>query len=179
MAAFLLDYLEDTFKTPDEIKSVLRLPTLGVIVRLGGGKSAARLAATSNPDSPTIESYRLLAANIQFSAKDNLNTLLITSAGPAEGKSITVAHLGLAMAYQGLRVVLLDTDLRRPTLHEIFDVPNTIGLTTALQQEQPDLEGFLQDTNVQGLRLLTCGPRLRQSRRNAWFRGFHASTARS
>jgi len=158
MAAFLLDYLEDTFKSPDEIRSALRLPTLGAVLKHPGGKSVAKLVATSHPDSPATESYRLLAANIQFAAENSLKSLLIASAGPDEGKTFTAAHLGLAMAYQGLRVVLLDTDLRRPTIHQIFDVPNTMGLTTALLRERPELEGFLQNTNVPGLRLLTSGP---------------------
>lgn len=63
------------------------------------------------------------------------------------------------MAYEGLRVVIVDTDLRRPTLHQIFTLPNTTGLTTALQQERPEVMTFLQDTHVKGLRLLTAGPK--------------------
>ncbi len=158
-AAFLLDYLDDTLKNPDDIKNSLDLTTLGAVTQIEGESPEQKLVAGLQPKSPTAEAYRILRTNIQFSALDNPpRTLMITSSSPSEGKSTTLANLGLVMAQQGQRVILMDTDLRRPTLHRLFQLPNSIGLSNALLQVQPDLDSLLQDTRYENLQVLTTGP---------------------
>jgi succinoglycan biosynthesis transport protein ExoP len=158
-AAFLLDYLDDTLKTPDDIKQTLDLSTLGAVTQIDGESPEQKLVAGLQPKSPTAEAYRILRTNIQFSALDNPpRTLMITSSGPSEGKSTTLANLGIVMAQQGQRVILLDTDLRRPALHRLFQLPNSIGLSSALLQVQPDLDSLLQETRYENLQVLTTGP---------------------
>ncbi len=105
------------------------------------------------------EAYRVLRTNLQFAAVDRrMRTLTVTSPAPSEGKSITAANLAAALALADKRVVLLDADLRRPRQHRIFGLRNNIGLTTALVDEHPALDEILQQTTVQGLRVLTSGP---------------------
>lgn len=116
------------------------------------------LVAVAQPRSPAAEAYRTLSANIRFgSVERHLQTLLFTSPGPDDGKSTTLANLGVTVAQGGGRVVLVDCDLRRPRLHDIFDLPNRAGLTTALTDEESgDL--LVQQTPIGGLRVLTSGP---------------------
>ena len=101
----------------------------------------------------------MLRTNLQFASVDRpLRTLLITSPAPSEGKSLTAANLGVALAQAGRRVVLVDTDLHRPRQHRVFGLRNNAGITSALLQEPPVLDGLLQETQVENLRVLTSGP---------------------
>jgi capsular exopolysaccharide synthesis family protein len=84
--------------------------------------------------------------------------MLITSALPGEGKSTTSANLAIAMAQTGRRVVLVDADLRRPTLHRVFDLPNATGLSTLFVMDNPSLAGLLRPTPIETLQLLPSGP---------------------
>jgi capsular exopolysaccharide synthesis family protein len=133
----LVEYLDDTIKTPDDVSRTLGQGTLGTIGRLT--KGGEELVVDAQPFSPGAEAFRVLRTNIRFSGVDRpLRTLLVTSPGPTEGKSIAVANLAVAMAQAGLSVVALDADLRRPRLHQLFDLdPSREGLTRAL------LEGSL------------------------------------
>src|SRR3989337_1665945 len=98
--------------------------------------TATQLIALRDPRSPAAEAYRALRTNIQFSSLDKpLRTLLATSTAPDEGKSTTIANLAVTMAQSEQRVVLVDCDLRRPTLHTLLEVPNTEGLTSLMLQE--------------------------------------------
>ncbi len=158
-AAFLLDYLDDTIKTPEDVQSATHLATLGAIARIEGETAADKLVTVSQPKSPNAEAYRILRTNLLFSAVDNPpRSLLVTSSSPGEGKSTTLANLGVVMAQQGQRVVLVDGDLRRPTLHRLFQVPNATGLTNALLNEHPTAAPFIQSTPVENLSILTSGP---------------------
>ena len=117
------------------------------------------LVTATLPKSPVAEAYRILRTNIQFSSLDNPpRTLLVTSPTPSEGKSTTLANLAVVMAQQGQRIVVVDTDLRRPTLHRLFQVPNHTGLTNALLHEQPAVEGICSQPRVENLAILTSGP---------------------
>ena len=158
--AFLIEYLDDTIKTSEDVSQTLGLPTLGAITRFRSTEEdGSPLIVAAHPRSPISEAYRTLRTNIQFSSLDRpLKTLLVTSANPLEGKSTTVANLATAMAQAGLSVIVVDSDLRRPTLHNFFKVPNSKGLTNALLQNNPNPDSFLQTTKVENLRLLTSGP---------------------
>jgi len=122
------------------------------------GHVSSPLIALRDPRSPAAEAYRTLRTNIQFSSLDKpLQTLLATSTAPDEGKSTTIANLAVTMAQAEQRVILVDCDLRRPTLHTLFDLPNDAGLTSLILAQE-DAEIPLQDTGVAGLSLLASGP---------------------
>ena len=115
------------------------------------------LIALRDPRAPAAEAYRTLRTNIQFSSLDKpLRTLMATSTAPDEGKSTTLANLAVTIAQAEQRVILVDCDLRRPTLHTLFDLPNEAGLTTMILAE--DVPPPLQETSVPGLTLLSSGP---------------------
>ena len=122
-----------------------------------GAPTESRLIALRNPRSPAAEAYRTLRTNIQFASLDKpLRTILATSSAPDEGKSTTIANLAVTIAQAEQRVILVDCDLRRPTLHTLFDVPNSAGLTSMMLQEEATPP--LQPTDVPGLMLLPSGP---------------------
>ena len=119
---------------------------------------AATLVAHIDPKSPAAEAYRTLRTSIQFAGLDHkCRSIVVTSSSPGEGKSTTVANFGVVLAQTGSRVCLVDSDLRRPTLHRIFGLGNSRGLTTALLDGLPFTE-VAQPTNVTGLSVLTSGP---------------------
>ena len=157
--AFLIEYLDDTIKTPDDVARTADLPTLASIAPIDGKTYPEKLIAAQRPLFPTVEAYRLLRTNIQFSSVDKpVRTLMVTSPSPTEGKSVTVANLAVVMAQSGLRVVAVDSDLRRPTLHKIFNLPSSHGLSDAILQANPPVSEHLQATEVENLWLLASGP---------------------
>jgi capsular exopolysaccharide synthesis family protein len=111
-----------------------------------------------NPKSPISESYRTLRTNIQFSAIDeDLKVLMVTSAGPGEGKSTTIANLAVAYAQSDKKVLLIDADLRKPTIHHTFIVTNRWGLTNLLTN-QAVIEEVIRSSSIPNLDILTSGP---------------------
>ncbi len=159
-AAFLIEYLDDTIKSPDDVARVSGLSTLGAIARLKDAGAQRQLIAWMSSKAPESEAYRTLRTNIQFSSVDRpIRTLVVTSSGPSEGKSTTAANLAIVMAQTGQKVVLVDADLRRPVLHKTFGVPNNVGITTALLAgDDVDLQSYLQPTEIDNLMILTSGP---------------------
>jgi capsular exopolysaccharide synthesis family protein len=117
------------------------------------------LVTITEPSAPASEAYRTLRTNLQFASLDNqLRTLLVTSPGPGEGKSTTLANLAVTMAQVEQRVIVVDCDLRRPHLHQVFSLSNEAGLTTMMVDDQALEHAPLQETDVKGLRLLSSGP---------------------
>jgi capsular exopolysaccharide synthesis family protein len=115
------------------------------------------LVTITDPRSPFSEAYRTLRTNLSFYSLDHpLRTLVVTSPAPNEGKSTTVANLAVTMAQSGRRTILVDCDLRRPTLHELFDLPISPGLTNLVLEEVTDPP--LQQTGIENLWLLSSGP---------------------
>lgn len=158
-AAYLMDYLDDTLKNPDDVEKITGLTTLGAVPRLESLGAGNELAALTEGQSAGREAYRVLRTNLQFAAVERpLRTLMVTSPGPSEGKSLTVANLAVALAQADRRVILLDTDLHKPRLHRLFGLRNNVGVTTALLEENPVADGLLQATTVPGLSVLTSGP---------------------
>ncbi|PDV99114.1 CpsD/CapB family tyrosine-protein kinase [Candidatus Chloroploca asiatica] len=123
-----------------------------------GSSPETTLITLRDPGSPAAEAFRTLRTNLLFSSLDRpLHTLLVTSTAPDEGKSTTLANLAVTMAQAEQRVLMVDCDLRRPSLHTIFGVPNERGLTSAvLAQDDGPLP--IQPTSVPGLHVLTSGP---------------------
>jgi len=157
--AFLLEYLDDTIKSPDDVDKAVGLNTLAGIGRIRADRFRDSLITAQHPRSPISESYRVLRTGLQFSSLGvPLRTIVVTSPSPVEGKSTTAANLAVVMAQEGRAVVLVDADLRRPVLHRVFEIGNKSGLSNLLLQDEPDLDGHLQPTGVDNLRLLNTGP---------------------
>jgi capsular exopolysaccharide synthesis family protein len=166
----VFEYLDDTVKTAADVSRVTGLVTLGTIERFrqaakgrrgpaDTGAASGQIVATADAYSPTGEAYRMVRTNLEFARSGRPNrTILITSAQPGEGKSTTSANLAMALAQTGRRVVLVDADLRRPSLHRIFDLPNSTGLSTLFVMEQPTVAGLLRPTPMETLLLLPSGP---------------------
>ena len=116
------------------------------------------LITQAEPKSAASEAYRMLRTNIQFAGLDQpVRSIVFTSAAPGEGKTTSVANFGVVAAEGGSRVCLIDSDLRRPTLHRVFGVTNTRGLTTALLHNLP-LADVAQPTRTPSLSVVTSGP---------------------
>ncbi|MGQ9586616.1 MAG: CpsD/CapB family tyrosine-protein kinase [Anaerolineae bacterium] len=117
------------------------------------------LITITNPRSPVAEAYRSLRTNLEFASLDHpLRSLVVTSPGPEEGKSTTLANLAVTAAQADKRVILVDCDLRRPRQHEIFGVDNSQGLTTLVVNERALEKPPLQEVGVENLWVLTSGP---------------------
>jgi capsular exopolysaccharide synthesis family protein len=120
-------------------------------------RNGAGLVMVQAPRSAAAEAYRTLSTNIQFSSLDrDVRTLLVTSVGADEGKSIVLANLAITMAESGRRVVVVDCDLRHPALHQVFGLPDQPGLTTMMLDES--LAPPLQVTSVANVSLIAAGP---------------------
>jgi capsular exopolysaccharide synthesis family protein len=160
--AFLRDYFDDSVRTKEDLERAGGgLPVLGVIPTLQGwkDKSATIVDSLTAPTSPVAESYRALRTSIQFAGMDRpIRRLQITSPSAEEGKTTTVANLGVALAATGQKVVIVDCDLRRPRVHEFFGMSNEVGVTSLLLGRST-LSEVCQDVPEQeGLALLASGP---------------------
>jgi succinoglycan biosynthesis transport protein ExoP len=158
---FLIEYLDDRVRSPEQIDKVLKLPVMGLIAKMGNGyhgTGKSRLIAVREPRSPVVEAFRSLRTNIQFAGVDQpIRTLLVTSAGPSEGKSTIAANLAVVMAQAGLKVVLFDGDLRRPTIHKQFNQANRAGLTDVIMRDPSQWSGITIASGVPNLSLLLSG----------------------
>lgn len=155
-AAFLIDTLDDTIKSPDEISRILGLPVLGLIASHSIDDGCPIVLA--QPRSPVAEAFRSLRTNIQFASVDrSLSTILVTSPSPSEGKSTVAANLGAVLAQGGRRVAVVDADLRCPRVHEKFGLPNRSGMSSLFVRPVEELNGALQNTSFDGLYAITSG----------------------
>jgi succinoglycan biosynthesis transport protein ExoP len=149
--AFFIEYLDTSVKTIDDVERSLGSPVLGVIPQNVG------ILLHEGAESPHAEAYRVLRTNLLFSRKDDkLNTVAVVSAGAGEGKSTTVFNLAAVFAQSGQRVIVVDSDLRRPTLHKMLRVTNNIGLTNYLLK-QNTLEEVIQTTSLPTLDFMASG----------------------
>lgn len=158
-ALFAFEYFNDLPRTPSEIEDLVGAPILGTVQRFNSGRGASQLVTASRPRSPMAESYRLIRTNIQFTNIDNPpRTVVVTSALPAEGKSTSAANLAEVFAQSGLSVTLIDGDMRRPSLHKIFDIDgHRDGLTSLLVGNQ--MNGNAPAVASQpNLRMIPSGP---------------------
>lgn len=116
------------------------------------------MISVKNPKSHAAEAFRTLRTNIQFSALDEeIKTIVITSTQPGEGKSTVISNLALTMAQSGKKVLLIDCDLRKPTIHKKLGVSNQAGLTTILSKEK-GLDEVIIASDIQNFNILTSGP---------------------
>ncbi len=149
--AFFIEYLDTSVKTIDDVERALGAPVLGVIPQNVGS------LLEEGEESPHAEPYRVLRSNMLFTKKDGkFNTFCVSSAGAGEGKSTTIFNLACAFAQNGQRVIIVDSDLRRPSLQRLFKVSNAVGLTNYLLR-QNSLEEVIQTTSLPTLDFLPSG----------------------
>lgn len=160
-AVLLLEYMDDTVKTVENAEKRVGVAGLATIERVTPVEHRRDgLVALLHPRSPIAEAFRVLRTNLEFSLLANPSgSIVITSPNPGEGKSTTAANLAVVMAQGGARVMLVDSDLRRPALHRFFDLPNSLGMTSLLLDHSLTLDDAAQPVeNVPGLEVLTSGP---------------------
>ena len=174
--AFFLEYLDNSFKIPEDVTQTLEIPFLGFVPRMSlegthiHGKSLQpETIVASAPKSIVSEAYRSLRTNISFSAlPEETNhasqtglALLVTSSEASEGKSCTVANLGIALAQSGKKTLIVDCDFRKPTMHRIFQINTKNGLADALTAAKQDKNarkrGSIKRTTVPNLDIIPCG----------------------
>ena len=155
--AFFLDYLDTAIQTPDDIERHAGIPCLG-FVPMTIDDTPGSIITIRKPKSPSSEAYRSLRSALKYASLDApIRTMCVSGAGASEGKSMTTANLAAVTAESGLRVIAVDTDLRRPSLHRLLEGDNEYGVTNVLAGDMP-LERALQPTLVDGLLLLATGP---------------------
>ena len=171
--AFLLDFLDDTIKTVDDVDRYINLPALALIPamrndkpRLRGNEApsdpneATALTMVKDVRSPIAEAYRHLRTSLLLSSAGTApRTILVTSSQPSEGKTTTAINTAFMLAQTGAKVLIIDCDLRRPRLHAHFNIPNAHGLTNCLSGNASDVDAVIQDyVPLPNLKLLTSGP---------------------
>jgi tyrosine-protein kinase Etk/Wzc len=163
--AFALDRLDDSVKSPDELRDQMELPLLGLIPAIraerGGRRSAeaasGRLITHADPRSPVAEAYRSMRTNLAFArAQQSPQAIVVASPGPADGKSTTAANLAITFAQQGQRTLLIDADLRRAVLDRAFNVSRSPGLTEVIVGESP-VDDAVHATEIPNLSILASG----------------------
>ncbi len=160
--AFLVEYLDDTLKTPEDVTHRLHVPVIGLIGELyqrKGHKTEASpgVFVVDNPLSPVTEAFRALRTNLEFASVDKpIKTLLVTSSGPSEGKSTLAVNLATVIAQGGRKVILVDADLRRPAIHRYLDIPNRKGLTN-LFRNPSELTEVMAEYGNPPLSVITTG----------------------
>ena len=156
----LLEFMDNTVKPDHNIQALTGAPVLATISQLPKLKpGAGQVYTISQPRTNASEAMRLLRTNLDFAAASGpIGSLTITSPGPGEGKSTTTANLGVVMAQSDATVVIIDADLRKPTQHTVFGVPNDVGLTTLLTHPEQDWRDVARKVALPGLVLIPSGP---------------------
>ena len=161
----VFEYFDDAVKNPQQVLELTGLPTVGRLQDFGQTSTpGGQLQVALRPQSALTEEYRAARTNLRqalLPREDGgfqRSVVLVTSAVAGEGKSTTVANLGLVFGMAGHRTLVVDADLRRPTLHRIFSVDNSEGLTTLLLSARPSIERTIQPTPHSGVAFLPAGP---------------------
>jgi non-specific protein-tyrosine kinase len=177
---FLLDYLDHSVRSPDHVARLLGATpaaTIGTVRRPRRGFQLSRrrmqgdipkwslnhrLVVMNNPGAPEAESFRILRTNIQFSGTEKpIRSIVVTSAGIGEGKTLIACNLAVAMAQAGKRVLLVDSDLRRPGIHDFFSLPNNTGFSSLAEADMAVTAGVVQRlAGLSNLAIITSGPAL-------------------
>ncbi len=161
--AFLIEYLDDTLKTPEDIERVLDVPVVGFVAdtpelsaKYENDEGKVGPFVSINPRAPLGETFRNLRTNLEFAdVDDSLKTILVTSAGPGEGKTTVAANLAASFSQQQKNVVLVDCDLRRPKVHKVFEYSNDVGMSDMFLG-RTDLENA-SHMYSENLRVITSG----------------------
>jgi len=157
--AFFVNYLDDSIKNQDDIETYLRLPFLGYIPNIKTNSVLERdMQAHLHPQSNAAEGFRTLRAAIALSPRaERYRALAVTSTIPAEGKSLVASNLSIVMAQTGLKTLLVDADLRRPSIHKVFRLQSPIGLSSYLTEQVGSVDECIHTTEVPHLDVVCCG----------------------
>ena len=159
--AFFFEYLDDSIKSPEDVERLVDLPFLGLVPAVADKESKDLYLVTRDiPKSPVSEAFRGLRTAVLFSASSDreLKTIMVTSSGPSEGKTTTAVNLAVTMAQGGKRVLLVDSDLRKPSLHKIFGISEMVGASNLLVDQSMDVREAIHETGIENLDVITCGP---------------------
>lgn len=166
-AAMGMEALDNTIKSQEEVENLLAVPVLGMLPLIGDktvGRSSPELQQQRDLSvfhdlrSAAAEACRSIRTNLMFLSPENpLRSFVVTSPGPEEGKTTTAINLAITMAQAGGRILLVDTDLRRPRIHRAFGLKNSLGLSNAVVGEKP-LEEVIFSSSVPNLDICPCGP---------------------
>jgi len=152
---FIVDYVDDTIRTPEDVREFRPIALIGAVPQFR--RTDIPLISAKDPNDPLYESYRKIRNHLKFIDEKPPGSLVVTCAGPGEGKSTTVANLGISAAREGKRVVIVDTDLRRPSLHTHFDLSNVGGVNDILYGKT-SMDDAIKPTQVPNLSIITSGP---------------------
>jgi capsular exopolysaccharide synthesis family protein len=163
--AFVIEYFDTSIKSIEDVEKSLKIPLLASIpsMRSNGTKGdiselQSKLITHHMPRSHISESYRSMRTNLQFASVDGeIKTVVVTSAAPREGKTLTASNLAIAQAQAGRKTLLIDTDLRRPMIHKLFNMKRENGLSKVLTGEIK-LDDAVKKTDIQNLFVITSGP---------------------
>lgn len=154
---FAIELLDDSLKSPDEVKRLFQLPVLGMIAQ--HDQDDGQLVTMNTPRSPVAEAFRSLRTNIQFASVDKpIRTLLVTSPAPSDGKTTVSSNLAAVLAQGGKRVALVDADLHRPRVHRVFNLDNSHGLSALFMEPKVQSNGWMQPTRQERLNIVSSGP---------------------
>jgi len=156
LLVLLLEYMDDTLKNPEDVEKRLNLPVLGVIPKLKANETLEEV--TADVRSAFAEAYRSVRTALQFAtATGTPRSLLITSASPSEGKSTAAVTIGRNFSQIGKRVLLIDSDMRKPSMHKKLGIDNSIGLSNFLAG-LVGINDVVRETEHPGLHVITTGP---------------------
>ncbi len=154
---FFVEYLDNRLKTPQDLKTHLGVPFLGMLPAVTKRHGLSPLLTNDNIPGPFSEAFKTIRTGVLFSsAEEGLRTIVVTSAGPGEGKSLVSANLAISLAQTGLRVLLIDADMRRPRIHETFEIAQEPGFSNLLTGNAK-VGDVVRQSPINGLWLLSAG----------------------
>jgi succinoglycan biosynthesis transport protein ExoP len=157
--AFFVNYLDDSIKTQDDVEAYLRLPFLGYVPNIKSNSVIERdLQAHVHPQSTAAEGFRTIRAAVSLMPNaDKYHVLVVTSTIPSEGKSLLASNLAIVTAQTGLKTLLVDADLRRPSVHKAFQLHSPIGLSAFLNETVSSMDEIVHTTEVPNLDVICAG----------------------
>lgn len=162
--SFFLEYLDDTIRSLEDVEHYINLPVLGFIPNINSymkkktQKIIPELITYTHPKSTVSECYRAVRTNILFSSDVPPRITMVTSSTPGEGKTVTAVNIAIAMAQGEKKVLLMDGDMRRSRIHDIFKLDNQYGLSTILSEFDIDPFSFIAKSSIANLNILPSGP---------------------
>ena len=157
----LIEYLDDTLKTPEDIDQILNLPVIGLIGEMehtNGKDKNPGVFVVEHPRSPIAEAFRTLRSNLEFAGVDKpIKTLLISSSSPSEGKTTIAVNLAAVMAQGDKKVLLMDADMRRPSIHRFLNIPNRNGLSMIFRDPDQSIIDLTTEWSDPPISVITSG----------------------
>ena len=163
--AFFFEYLDNTIKLPEDVKQHLKIPYLGPVplIEIEESENSEKdrtpeLVTLHLPKSTASESYRGIRTSILLSSSESApQVIMVTSSGPREGKSITTSNLAITMAQSGSKVIIIDSDMRKPKIHRLFGVTRDLGISNILAGND-DVREAIVHSKIPNLDIVPCGP---------------------